>query len=443
MFCPNCGHKVDPDQKFCDNCGYALKKKKTETTNQVKDDDTIRSLSDIENELNQEDKSEKEPEAPLQQAPAQQKEYGSFDHPKVQRPDPEPEMKTYNKTNDSTSRPSSFAKSSADEPLDDKTQVYSKNDFNPISQKPYKKTQEHETDYHSFEDPIKDPIKDPFAPTENERRAAEAKRKAEQTDPNDGFIHNMVKFAKNNAYISIFAVIITAILLVVKRNYGYIALAIVIILWFLLSQLRHGNEVGANKALKHETSFNKDSNNEHPDTTAQTTHQAHQQKPKYETAADRLKPNHKTTAQKTIIVASLIGFIASIGGPFLDGFSLSATITSAASRTSAYVAQPVWITNGVSAIRLICFLSPVIALIAACFRSRGTIRLVRLFTFLPSILYAALYVVINFGYVNSSMITGQVVASTGKSLGTSFYVLLITSVISLIMAYTLRPKVKM
>lgn len=59
MFCPNCGHKVDPDQKFCDNCGYALKKKKTETTNQVKDDDTIRSLSDIENELNQEDKSEK------------------------------------------------------------------------------------------------------------------------------------------------------------------------------------------------------------------------------------------------------------------------------------------------------------------------------------------------------------------------------------------------
>ena len=214
-------------------------------------------------------------------------------------------------------------------------------------------------------------------------------------------------------------------------------------MWFLLSQLRHGNEVGANKALKHETSFNKDSNNEHPDTTAQTTHQAHQQKPKYETAADRLKPNHKTTAQKTIIVASLIGFIASIGGPFLDGFSLSATITSAASRTSAYVAQPVWITNGVSAIRLICFLSPVIALIAACFRSRGTIRLVRLFTFLPSILYAALYVVINFGYVNSSMITGQVVASTGKSLGTSFYVLLITSVISLIMAYTLRPKVKM
>ncbi|QFR69561.1 DUF2116 family Zn-ribbon domain-containing protein [Companilactobacillus paralimentarius] len=27
MFCPNCGHKVEPDQKFCDNCGWALKRK--------------------------------------------------------------------------------------------------------------------------------------------------------------------------------------------------------------------------------------------------------------------------------------------------------------------------------------------------------------------------------------------------------------------------------
>jgi Predicted nucleic-acid-binding protein containing a Zn-ribbon len=58
MFCPNCGHKVDPDQKFCDNCGWALKKNNAETT-ETKDDDSIRSLSEIEKELNQEDPSTK------------------------------------------------------------------------------------------------------------------------------------------------------------------------------------------------------------------------------------------------------------------------------------------------------------------------------------------------------------------------------------------------
>ena len=57
MFCPNCGHKVEPDQKFCDNCGWALKKKNTEDT-EVKDDDSVRSLSEIENELNNEEPTE-------------------------------------------------------------------------------------------------------------------------------------------------------------------------------------------------------------------------------------------------------------------------------------------------------------------------------------------------------------------------------------------------
>jgi Predicted nucleic-acid-binding protein containing a Zn-ribbon len=58
MFCPNCGHKVDPSQKFCDNCGAALKKRNTskdlntDELHQSEDDDTIRSLSDIEAELN-------------------------------------------------------------------------------------------------------------------------------------------------------------------------------------------------------------------------------------------------------------------------------------------------------------------------------------------------------------------------------------------------------
>ncbi|WP_192918025.1 hypothetical protein, partial [Companilactobacillus halodurans] len=291
----------------------------------------------------------------------------------------------------------------------------------------------------------KDPIKDPFAPTESERRAAEAKKKAEAVDPNDGFIHNMIKFAKNNAYVSIFAVIIVAILLVVKRNYGFIALAILIILWFLLSQLRHGNEVGANKALKKETSLKKSSdNNNAPEQTETYASKPKKQKPeKYQTAADRLRPNKKTTTQKIIIISSIVGFIASVSGPFLDGLSLSSTIANAANYTANLAAaQPTWITNGFSAIRLICFLSPVIALIAGCFRSRGSIRLVRIFTLLPTVLYAALYGVLYAGLVNSSSITGQVAVTTSGSFGTSFYVLLITSIISLVMAYALRPKVR-
>lgn len=449
MFCPNCGHKVDPDQRFCDNCGWALKKKNTEDTKETKDDDTIRSLSEIENELNQEEPSSEtktEEKASLQQAPAQKQEYGSFDHPHVQkkeepiRPDPEPEMKTYG----GSSNRSSFSKTSADEPIDDKTQVYSKNDFNPISQKPYKKTEPSKYN-KTFEDPIKDPLKDPFEPTESERRAAAAKQKAEEVDPNDGFIHNMLKFTKNNSYVSIFAVIIVAILLVVKRNYGFIALAIVIILWFLLSQLRHGNELGANKALKKETSLKKSSDNTATDVPtenyeARPTKTAKKQK--YQTAADRLKPNRKTTTQKIIIVSSIIGFIASVSGPFLDGLSLSSTIANAASYTANLGAQPTWITNGFSAIRLICFMSPVIALIAGCFRSRGSIRLVRIFTLLPTILYAALYGILYAGVVNSSAITGQVAVTTSGSFGTSFYVLLITSIISLVMAYALRPRIR-
>ena len=450
MFCPNCGHKVEPDQKFCDNCGWALKKKNTEDTKEQKDDDSVRSLSEIENELNEEDpivKPTTETKPHLEQAPAQQQEYGSFDHPerKTTRPDPEPEMKTFERKE--STRPSSFEKSSSNAPLDDRTQVYSKNDFNPISQKPYKNNPEQaqEKPYSKpFVDPIKDPIKDPFAPTESEKRAAEAKRQAEAIDPNDGFIHNMIKFAKNNAYVSIFAVIIVAILLVVKRNYGYIALAIVLIAWFLFSQLRHGNELGANKALKKETSLkkNSDSDEDTPDKT-ETYAAPKQKKEHHKTAADRLKPNHKTTTQKIIIVSSIIGFIASISGPFLDGLSLSSTIAGAANYTANNLgSQPTWFTNGFSAIRLICFLSPVIALLAGCFRSRGSIRLTRIFTFLPTVLYAALYGALSAGLVNSSAITGQVVANASRSFGASFYVLLITSVVSLVMAYTLRPRIK-
>ncbi|WP_334331900.1 MULTISPECIES: zinc-ribbon domain-containing protein [unclassified Companilactobacillus] len=446
MFCPNCGHKVDPNQKFCDNCGYALKKKPTETskteTNEKKDDDTIRSLSEIEKELNQEDPNAHKEEKPvLQQAPAQKRE---FDHTKAEQS--EPEMKTFNRSDRSSFQNNNNNQNNdKEEPLDDRTQVYNKNDFNPISQKPYSQKSYEQKRQHkiddTFDDPIKDPLGDPFKPTQSEIRAAKAKAAAEQVDPNDGFIHNMIKFAKNNAFISILAVIIVAVLLVFKRNYGFIALAIVVILWFLLSQLGHGNETGANKALKHETSLKKP---EHKNTGSEDTYESERREPRDHkmTAAERLKPNHKTTAQKVIIFSSIIGFIASIGGPFLNGVSLTSTISTAANYTANMGAQSVWITNGFSAIRLICFLSPIIALIAACFRARGTIRLVRIFTVLPTILYAALYGALYAGLVNSTAITGQVAVTTNGSFGTSFYVLLVTSIVSMLMAYSLRPKVR-
>ncbi|TGD23646.1 zinc-ribbon domain-containing protein [Companilactobacillus suantsaicola] len=439
MFCPNCGHKVDPNQKFCDNCGYALKKKPIETsnteTNETKDNDTIRSLSEIEKELNQEDPNAHKEEKPvLEQAPAQKRE---FDHNKVDHSEKEPEVKTFNQSNRSSFQKNNNGK---EEPLDDRTQVYNKNDFNPISQKPYEQKHQHKLD-DTFDDPIKEPLGDPFKPTQSEIRAAKAKAVAEQVDPNDGFIHNMIKFAKNNAFISILAVIIVAVLLVFKRNYGFIALAIVIILWFLLSQLGHGNETGANKALKRETSLKKP---EHEDTGSENHYESERKEPRNHkaTAQERLKPNHKTTAQKVIIFSSIVGFIASIGGPFLNGVSLTSTISTAANYTANMGAQSVWITNGFSAIRLICFLSPIIALIAACFRARGTIRLVRIFTVLPTILYAALYGSLYAGLVNSTAITGQVAVTTNGSFGTSFYVLLVTSIVSMLMAYSLRPKVR-
>jgi len=436
MFCPNCGHKVEPNQKFCDNCGWALKKKNTDEPKETKDDDTVRSLSEIENELNSEEPADKPKEKPvLQQAPEQQREYGSNNEGTTNtHKDPEPEVKTFDHSNRS-----SFKKADANAPLDDRTQVYSKNDFNPISQKPYKKDFE-EPQQKKFTDHIKDPISDPFKPTKSEQRAAEAKRKAEEVDPNDGFIHNMIKFAKNNAYVSIFAVIIVAILLVVKRNYGFIALAIILILWFLLSQLRHGNEMGANKALKKETSL-KSGKKDSPDTT-ETYEERPRKKDRKSAPAEKVVSHGKTTSQKVIIFASIVGFIASISGPFLNGVSLTSTISTAANYTANLGGQPTWITNGFSAIRLICFLSPVIALIAACFRSRGSIRLLRIFTLLPTVLYAGLYGALYAGLVNSTAITGQVAVTTNGSFGTSFYILIITSVISLLMAYTLRPRIK-
>ena len=437
MFCPNCGHKVDPDQKFCDNCGWALKKNNAETT-ETKDDDSIRSLSEIEKELNQEDPSTKKAEEKpvLQQAPAQKREYDNnqsdpeFEPHKQEVPHSEPEMKTFKQSDRS-----SFNNTSNDEPLDDRTQVYNKNDFNPISQKPYK------ANANTFDDPIKEPLSDPFKPTESELRAAKAKQAAEQEDPNDGFIHNMIKFAKNNAFVSIIAIIIVAILLVFKRNYGFIALAIVLIAWFLLSQLRHGNETGANKALKRETSLKK----KNPDSADDNYTEDRYQKPahnKRDIAAEKLQTNKKTTAQKVIIISSIIGFIASIGGPFLNGVSLTSTISTAANYTANIGAQSIWITNGFSAIRIICFLSPIITLIAANFRKRGTIRLVRIFTVLPTILYAALYGALYAGLVNSTAITGQVAVTTNGSFGTSFYVILVTSIVSLLMSYSLRPRIK-
>lgn len=429
MFCPNCGHKVDPSQKFCDNCGAALKKRNTSTDlntdelHQSEDDDTIRSLSDIEAELNaaeHKQKSETKKEVHYTQAPAQQREYNSVrEAPKQEPVHPDP-VKTYQRT-----------KEDPEDALDDRTMAYNKNDFrqatkvyhDPYTNKPYK------------------PSEDPFKPTKSElKKQQKLKQKEKEAQQSDGLFSNMLRFAKNNSYLSIFAVIITAILLVFKRNYGWIALAVFILLWFLMSQIKHGKEVSLNQKFSHSNEDDEEpTNDRHANSYEQPREYHHEQQP-------RPKKEHKVrdasrgknSRQIMIIISSVIGFISSIGGPFINGVSLSSTIASAANYTANLGAQTVLIMNVSSAIRLICFISPVITLIAACFRSHGSIRIVRIFTFLPTIIYVLVYAVFSSGVVNSAAITGQTAVS-GTAFGYSFYVLLITSIISLILAYTLRP----
>ncbi|WP_164509418.1 zinc-ribbon domain-containing protein [Companilactobacillus jidongensis] len=460
MFCPNCGHKVDLSQKFCDNCGYDLtsiksKRNDEEKETPKKDDDTIKSLADIEAELNDSEpvKSEPTPVAKpkYEQAPAQQREYSSvkpaaeFEH--KSEPVSKPATPSYDsvRTFDST-------KKVPDEALDDRTVAYNKDAFKQATtQKPYSDSrtsnpthseqQQHESAALNTTQDFKNKLfkngEDPFKPTKSEMKKIKERKKQEQAenDTNDGLIHNMGKFAKNNAYLGIFAVIIVAILLVVKRNYGFIALAIVLLLWFLASQVSHGNEMNANKKFKRD---NRDKNQETNNQPQQ--YQEEHRKPKKQKVTDASRG--KNTRQKVIIGSSIVGFAASVGGPFINGVSLSSTIASAANYTANFGYQySTLIVNLSSAIRLICFLSPVIALIAACFRNKGTIRMVRIFTVLPTVIYALVFGIFYSGAVNSAVITGQT-AVGGTQFGASFYILLVTSIVSLIMAYSLHPRVR-
>ena len=46
---------------------------------------------------------------------------------------------------------------------------------------------------------FKKPMSNPFEPTYNQKNGLLRKKKAEETDTNDGFfIHTIIKFAKNN-----------------------------------------------------------------------------------------------------------------------------------------------------------------------------------------------------------------------------------------------------
>ncbi|WP_334329738.1 zinc-ribbon domain-containing protein [Companilactobacillus sp. HBUAS59699] len=452
MFCPNCGHKVDVSQKFCDNCGYDLTSIKTKRNEEKqaaskKDDDTIKSLSDIEAELNdsEPEKVTSESKPKYEQAPAQQREYSSV-KPASEVVHKKPVVKPTTPKYDSV-RTFDSTKKVPDEALEDRTVAYDKDAFRQAAAKPYAAprtsnpthaSQQHESSALNTTQDFKNRLfkngEDPFKPTKSELKKMKEQKKREQAenDTNDGLIHNMGKFAKNNAYLGIFAVIIVAILLVVKRNYGFIALAIVLLLWFLASQVSHGNEMSANKKFKRDNSHTSDGQPQQ--------YQEEYKKPKKQKVTD--SSHGKNTRQKVIIGSSIIGFAASIGGPFINGVSLSSTIASAASYTANFGYQySTLIVNLSSAIRLICFLSPVIALIAACFRNRGSIRMVRLFTVLPTIIYALVFAIFYSGAVNSSVITGQT-AVGGTQFGASFYILLVTSIVSLIMAYSLHPRMK-
>ncbi|APX71996.1 zinc-ribbon domain-containing protein [Companilactobacillus allii] len=444
MFCPNCGQRVDPSQKFCDHCGYdltSIKNKRNESDqNQAKkDDDTIKSLADIEAELNDsEPESKSVPEKEInnyQQAPAQKKEYNSLR-----------QASEVENTKQNTVRTFESTKKVPDDTLDDRTVAYDKDAFRQASKKPYqyaKSAQEqHDPSLNETQDlgkKFKERFKtseDPFKPTKSEMKKLQQKKKQqEESDTSDGLIHNMGKFAKNNIYLCIFAVIIVAILLVVKRNYGFIALALAVLLWFLASQVSHGGEVSANKKFKRDNhpqsgSDEYNENNDHQE-------QQYKEPKKHKTHDNRRGKNMR---QKVIIGSSVIGFVASIGGPFINGVSLSSTIASAASYTANFGYQySTIIVNLSSAIRLICFLSPIIAMIAACFRNRGSVKLVRLFTVLPTIIYAVVFAIFYSGAVNSALITGQT-AVNGTQFGISFYILLVTSIVSLVMAYALHPR---
>ncbi|MQS52545.1 zinc ribbon domain-containing protein [Companilactobacillus mishanensis] len=448
MVCPNCGHEISPSQNFCENCGLPLKKginfasQPNVKPEEPKKDDSIKSLSDIENELEEQEKQEKAAQKPATD---------NHDEPEV----------------------------------DDKTRVYDFRDSG-LQQAP---AQKKESQQSVRLDPMDDPISTEHPiPTPNSRENVKAQNTAPKTDnaktesdddEEDGLLQNMWKFLKNNIYLDIIAVVLVVALFFIKKQYSWILLVAFLIVWFLTSQIVHGNEVKLNKRFKRSKNDKEDAqqapqnpqkqntykpyeppyqgNGEIPDLGPElgpdlqpieeipgtSKHHRHEQpKEKQATTEKKVSTRRRNIVQKLIIISSIVGFIATCFGTIVNGYSLSTMIGSAANSSANVVTQTALITNLSSAIRFICFLSPIIVLIMANFRSRGSIRTIRIFSILSTIIYVAVYAIFITGIVDVSQVTGVATDMNVVKFGYSFYVLLGTSVLSWLMSYMLRPKNK-
>lgn len=443
MICPNCGHEIKPGQNFCDNCGLPLKKDiNISTKNEsVKEDDSVRSLSDIEKELDEQDRAKQ-----------------------AQKASP----------------------SSDDDDVDDRTRVFNFRDEvkHAVEDQPMKadpkmdmapaqkaelerqaKLNEHPKapDNLNLDQPVHlDPVTGLPVYPDDKPLNAQAK-KQEETNEDDGIFTNMINFLKNNIYVDIIAVVLVVLLFFIKRNYSWILLAIFLVAWFLTSQIVHGKEIKLNKLItkrkddngadevqnkQNQPNNNYQGNNQNNYQNYQAQpQQTYNQRPVSKKEAKREhreeeKASHRRNwKQNLIIIASIIAFFASITGAFVNGVSLSATIANAANVSVNFGAHTTLIMNLSSAVRFICFISPVIVLIAANFRSKGSIRIIRIFSMLASVIYIVTYVLFSTNVISASLITGQTVTGLVE-IGTSFYILIITSVLSLLLSYTLRPRQK-
>lgn len=461
MVCPNCGHEIKPGQNFCDNCGLPLKKNinvEPKSTKPSVKDDAVRSLSDIEQEL---DQQEKQTQAQKSEQSDQSTESDVDDRTRVYNF--KDEIRNAESQPQKSQRPNQpeHSQEQFDPRMDmapaQKAELERQADLNKHPKAP----DDLKLDQPVHLDPVTHlPVYPDDKPLNNQPKQDE--------DENDGLFANMMQFLKNNVYVDIIAVLLVVATFFIKRNYSWILLAIFLVAWFLTSQIIHGKEIKLNKLIsrhgsdKKEQSADTEQNNQPNYQTsnqnyqpANQNYQQNYQNPTYnqpqqpvqntqkqtkrEKHAEEKADHHRNWQQKLIIFASIIGFIASITGPFVNNVSLSATIANAANVSVNFGAQTNLIMNASSAVRFICFISPVIVLIAANFRNRGSIRIIKTFSMLASVIYIVAFVLFSTNLISASLITGQYVQGATQ-IGASFYILIITSVLSLLLAYTLRPR---